>query len=130
MPTPVDARIAILGSSINPARYSYKAALALLRKGYKDLVGVGPKRQAPEGIPTIASLAELPALGGAPLDTITFYVGPQISTPLTGEILAARPRRLIFNPGAENEALEDAARAAGIEVVEGCTLVMLSIGEF
>lgn len=35
-----------------------------------------------------------------------------------------------MNPGAENFALAEKAEAAGIEVVEGCTLVMLQTGEF
>ena len=52
------------------------------------------------------------------------------STPLIEAIVAAWPRRIIFNPGAENEELAAAAREAGIEVVEGCTLVMLRTGTF
>jgi hypothetical protein len=46
------------------------------------------------------------------------------------EIVSARPRRIIMNPGAENPDLARRAEAAGIEVVEGCTLVMLRPGRF
>ena len=35
-----------------------------------------------------------------------------------------------MNPGAENHELRKAAEAQGIEVVEGCTLVMLRTGTF
>jgi hypothetical protein len=35
-----------------------------------------------------------------------------------------------MNPGAENSALAARAEEAGIEVVEGCTLVMLRTGQF
>jgi hypothetical protein len=35
-----------------------------------------------------------------------------------------------MNPGAENPALAEKAEQAGIEVVEGCTLVMLRTGQF
>jgi hypothetical protein len=35
-----------------------------------------------------------------------------------------------MNPGAENYALAEKAENAGIEVVEGCTLVMLQAGQF
>jgi hypothetical protein len=35
-----------------------------------------------------------------------------------------------MNPGAENSALAAEAEQAGIEVVEGCTLVMLRTGQF
>ena len=35
-----------------------------------------------------------------------------------------------MNPGAENETLAEKARDHGIEVIEGCTLVMLRTGTF
>ena len=44
-----------------------------------------------------------------------------VNQPLVADILTAKPRRIIFNPGAENEELEKAASARGIEVVYGCT---------
>ncbi len=64
------------------------------------------------------------------MHTITLYLGPARSTPLIDEIVAAKPQRIILNPGAENEELAAAASGAGIEVVEGCTLVMLRTGLF
>lgn len=65
-----------------------------------------------------------------PIDTVTLYLGEARSTPLVDDILAAKPRRLIMNPGAENASLAAKARATGIEVVEDCTLVMLRAGTF
>jgi len=65
-----------------------------------------------------------------PIHTVTLYLGPARSTPLIDDIIAASPQRIIMNPGAENEALAEAASSAGIEVVEGCTLVMLRAGLF
>lgn len=38
--------------------------------------------------------------------------------------------RIIFNPGTENPTFEEAAKALGMEVVEGCTLVMLATGAY
>ena len=65
-----------------------------------------------------------------PIDTVTLYLREARSTPLIDEILAAAPRRIIMNPGAENAALAAKAKKAGIEVVEDCTLVMLRAGQF
>ena len=127
MHTPREALIAILGISPNPDRYSYKAAAALKSKGYSHVFGVGPKKQGPEGLPACGSLQELPS---EPLHTLTLYVGEPTSRPLEKDILAAKPKRIIFNPGAENPSLARAAEAQGIETVEGCTLVMLATGEF
>ncbi|MCB0835104.1 MAG: CoA-binding protein, partial [Bacteroidetes bacterium] len=36
----------------------------------------------------------------------------------------------IFNPGSENKELADILRDHNIEVVEACTLVMLSTGQY
>jgi len=38
------------------------------------------------------------------------YVGPDISTQLTDAILRLKPKRVIFNPGSENSALEERLR--------------------
>ena len=73
-----------------------------------------------------------PTIGEAPgpIDTVTLYLGKSRSDPLIPAILGARPRRIIMNPGAENQDLAREARQAGIEVVEDCTLVMLQTGSF
>ncbi|HAD81841.1 TPA: hypothetical protein DCG35_05110 [Candidatus Edwardsbacteria bacterium] len=45
-------------------------------------------------------------------------------------MIAAEPRRVIFNPGAENPGLMERLEANGIKGVTACTLVMLSLGNF
>ena len=49
-----------------------------------------------------------------------------VNQPLVADILTAKPRRIIFNPGAENEELEKAASSVGIETVDGCTFVRIN----
>ena len=61
---------------------------------------------------------------------MTLYLRETRSNPLIDEVIKAKPRRLIINPGAENSALAARAEEAGIEVVEGCTLVMLRTDQF
>jgi predicted CoA-binding protein len=114
-----------LGASPNPDRYAHKAILALLKHRH-EVVPVNPAFPSIEGIPCIPDLSQLPS----PVDTVTVYVGPQRIGPLIPSILSARPRRIIMNPGAESEALESAARAAGILCESACTLVLLSTGQF
>ena len=63
-----------------------------------------------------------------PVDTLTVYVNSKISNGLKNDILKLNPRRVIFNPGAENEKLAEFLESAGIEVVIACTLVMLDTG--
>lgn len=64
------------------------------------------------------------------VDTVTMYIGPRHQPQWVDYILGLNPKRIIFNPGTENPDFAKRAEAQGIEVVEGCTLVMLSIGAF
>ena len=117
--------VAVLGASAKPDRYSNQAVRLLASFDYRPLP-VNPAFDEVEGLTCFQTLAEI----GEPVHTITLYLGPARSTPLIEEILAAKPQRIIMNPGAENDALAEAASGAGIEVVEGCTLVMLRTGLF
>ena len=117
--------VAVLGASPKPDRYSNQAVRLLASFDYRP-IPVNPAFEEIEGLTCFPTLAEI----GEPVHTITLYLGPARSTPLIEEIVAANPQRIIMNPGAENDALAEAASSAGIEVVEGCTLVMLRTGLF
>jgi predicted CoA-binding protein len=118
-------RVVIIGASDNPERYSHQAQLLLRQHGH-EVVPVHPKLTAIEGVPVVADVS---AISG-PVDTVTLYVGPQISLTLKDKLIALKPRRVIFNPGTENAALEEALMAAGIACEEACTLVLLRTGQF
>jgi predicted CoA-binding protein len=117
--------VAVLGASPKPDRYSNQAVRLLASFDYRP-IPVNPACDEIEGLPCFPNLAAI----GEPVHTITLYLGPARSTPLIDEIVAAKPQRIILNPGAENEELAASASGAGIEVVEGCTLVMLRTGLF
>ena len=118
-------RVAVLGASDKPDRYSYMAVEMLLQHGHTP-VPVSPKNIAPFGIQAVA---DLPSVEGE-VDTLTMYVNPQVSTRLTEQILNLKPKRVIFNPGTENPELMAALITVGICVVEACTLVMLRTGQY
>lgn len=118
-------RVAILGASDKPDRYAHQAMLALQRHGHTPLP-VNPHHDTIDGVPCVSSLADLTE----PPDTITVYVRPAILTGLVLEIIAAAPRRVILNPGTEEDAIRRDLEAAGIRVQEACTLVLLSTGQF
>ena len=117
--------VVVLGASPKPDRYAFIAMERLQRHGYKA-APVNPAFSEILGEKCYANIGDVPG----PIDTVTVYLGEARSTPLIDEIIAAKPHRIIFNPGAENPALEKAAVAAGIEAVNGCTLVMLAAGTF
>jgi predicted CoA-binding protein len=64
------------------------------------------------------------------IHTVTLYVGPKNQPFWYDFILYAKPQRVIFNPGTPNEEFEQMLIDTGIEVVEECTLIMLSSGDF
>jgi hypothetical protein len=117
--------VAILGASENPDRYSYKAFHFLKEKGHKTFL-VSPKVTEIEGEATYPTLKDIKS----PVDTLTMYVGPAISTELKNDILGLKPRRVIFNPGSENPQLELELEKSGVHVVDACTLVLLRTNQF
>ena len=117
--------VAILGASPKPDRYAYRAFEMLRQHGHRP-IPINPAFDDILGEKCYPTIAEAPK----PIDTVTMYLGADRSNPLIEEIIAAKPQRIIMNPGAENPALAEKAGAAGIEIIEGCTLVMLSTGQF
>lgn len=117
--------VAILGASAKKDRYSYLALRSLINKGHK-VFPVNPSLIEIDGLKVYQSLSSLPEK----VDTITVYLAPHRSQPLTEEILSCKPRRVIFNPGAENPGLMEKLEVNGVKGVTACTLVMLSLGNF
>ncbi|MCG3176375.1 MAG: hypothetical protein MOGMAGMI_01324 [Candidatus Omnitrophica bacterium] len=116
---------AVLGASADPEKYSNKAVRFLLEKGHR-VFPVHPKGGEVEGLKVYRTLGEI----SEPVDTLTLYVSAAVSTQLQDQILALKPRRVIFNPGAENPALAQAVGQAGIQTLEACTLVLLRTSQF
>ena len=118
-------RVVVLGASPKPDRYAFKA-MQMLRVHGHEPIPVNPAYASILGSKCYSKIDDVPQ----PIDTVTVYLGKRRSDPLIQQISEAAPHRIILNPGAENDDLSRAARKGGIEVVEGCTLVMLTVGTF
>lgn len=118
-------KVAVIGASNNPERYANKAMKMLAEYGHITFP-VAPAVAEVEGRPAVAR----PEAIGEPVDTVTMYVGPARQADLLDGIIGLKPRRVIFNPGTENEAAYARLDAAGIEHLAACTLVMLRTGQF
>jgi uncharacterized protein len=114
----------IIGASDNSNRYSYIAANRLVAHGH-EVVPIGIKKGRVAGLDIIT---DHPAL--EQVDTITMYINPQRQPAYYDYILSLHPKRVIFNPGTENDELEEMLQQQGIQTMEACTLVMLSTGQF
>jgi len=114
----------VIGASENPERYSFKAINSLKNHGH-EVVALSNKPGSVSGVEFLTNQEEIEGL-----DTITLYVNPKIQKDFYSYILALKPRRVIFNPGTENPEFMEILKQNKIEVVEACTLVMLSTSQF
>lgn len=119
-------KVAILGASENPERYSYKAFKMLGEYGHTPLL-VHPSLEKVEGVNVTHKLSDFPR---GSIDTLTLYVNPKILEGYVDDIIALKPQRVIFNPGTESTTIEQKLENAGIETLEACTLVMLRTKQF
>lgn len=117
-------KVAILGFSENTDRYSNKAYKLLSKFGHESFL-VNPNLKIYEGNKVFNSLKDL-----KDIHTLTVYVNPQISNFLEKDIVSLSPKRVIFNPGSENNALEENLKKQGFIVERACTLVLLNTDQF
>lgn len=120
--------VAILGASDKPERYSHKAMKLLEHYGHKPLL-VHPNLKEIEGHKVYSSLTEL-SKDFPQVDTLTVYISPMLSNKIIDEIANFKTKRVIFNPGTENDALEAALAKKGVEFERACTLVLLNTDQF
>ncbi|MBK9732735.1 MAG: CoA-binding protein [Chitinophagaceae bacterium] len=114
----------VLGASTNPSRYSYLAVNKLVQYGHKVLpIGLREGMIAGAQIMTGQPMIE-------GIDTVTLYLNPERQQQYYKYILSLQPKRIIFNPGSENDELAKLAEENGIEATEACTLVLLSTGQY
>ncbi len=122
----MNKKTVIIGATTNPSRYAYLAA-GMLTEYNHEIVPVGIKKGEVYGT-QILPINERPLVND--VDTVTLYIGPQHQPEYYDYILGLKPKRIIFNPGTENEEFQRLAKDAGIEVDEACTLVLLRSGQY
>jgi uncharacterized protein len=114
----------VLGASSNVERYSFKAVTKLLAHGY-EVVPLGIKVGKIGNIEILTERKFYPDI-----HTVSLYVGPNNQKEWIDYIISLKPKRIIFNPGTENSEFQLLAEKHGIDALEACTLVLLSIGNY
>ncbi len=110
----------IIGASSNPERYSYKAAEKLLENGH-PIVMLGKQNDSIFG-QTINTNPEK----FDDIDTVTLYIRADHQVKYYDYIVSLQPKRVIFNPGTENDELINILEKNNIGFEKACTLVLLS----
>lgn len=120
----VHKKTVVLGASNNPSRYSYLAIQKLKEAGH-EVIGIGRKDTVAGDIAIHSTRQAL-----EDVHTVTLYLNPGNQQQYYDYILSLHPKRIIFNPGAENDELRQLAATAGIATLDACTLVLLSTGQY
>jgi len=116
------AKTVLLGASTNPSRYAYLAFNDLHQAGH-EVVPVSIKKGSLKNI-NFLDLREQPKVEN--VCTVTLYIGTRHLAQWIPYILSLKPKRIIMNPGTEHpELLKLNSESDEIEVISGCTLVML-----
>jgi hypothetical protein len=97
----------------------------LINNGH-HVVAVGNKPGFTHGV----NITNVFPVSNSKIDTVTLYLNAKNQKPYLEKILKLHPSRIIFNPGAENGELARIAAENNIQVIEGCTLVMLSLNQY
>lgn len=117
-------RTLVIGASEKPDRYSNRAIRSLRKHGH-EVFAIGGREGKVEDVKI-----EKEKLSFENIDTVTMYVGPQNQSDYYDYIIGLNPQRVIFNPGTENPEFEKRLEKSGIEAIEACTLVLLSISQY
>ena len=114
--------IAIIGTSKNRKKYGNKAVRAFKDGGW-TVYPVNAHADEIEGIKCYRSINDVPE----PIDRVSMYVPPAIGLSLLDDIAAKRPKEFFLNPGAESEALLEAAKAKGLKPIVACSVVNIGL---
>ncbi len=114
----------VIGASSNPSRYAYKAVSALSDEGHV-VYPIGIKEGKINGIDIIVDRPKIKNV-----HTVTIYLSKKNQAQEYDYILDLNPKRIIFNPGSENETLNQLAREKKIQTEHACTLVLLRTKQY
>lgn len=114
----------VIGASENPARYSYLAVQKLAAHQH-PVVALGLKKGFIGNTPI-----ENEKKPFENIDTVTLYLNPLRQKEYYDYIVSLHPKRIIFNPGTENDELVSLASKNAIKTMEACTLVLLSTNQY
>ncbi|HEX8575474.1 MAG TPA: CoA-binding protein [Flavobacterium sp.] len=114
----------VLGASVKPDRYAYKAVTMLVAKGH-PVLAIGQHAGEVAGV-TIQTKA-VPVRN---IDTVTLYLNASRQKEYYNYIVESQPKRVIFNPGTENPEFYQLLKLNNIHVEVACTLVLLATNQY
>lgn len=114
----------VIGATTNKERYAYKAIHSLIQHNHQ-VVAIGSK----QGM-AVDVLIETNKILFKGIDTVTLYINPKVQEEYYDYIISLKPRRVIFNPGTENQLFYEILKQNNIEIEVACTLVLLATNQY
>jgi predicted CoA-binding protein len=115
---------AVAGASKDRSKYGNKVFRAIIASG-RTVYPLNPTASDVEGDPAFASIADLPVVP----ESLSIVTPPHVTREVIQQAIAAGVKNVWMQPGAEDSKASQAAREAGLNVVDdgSCILVSLSI---
>lgn len=120
----IQIKTLVIGASNNPRRYS-NLALQFLKKFKHQVIGISKRKFEFDGAKIYTHKVFL-----NDVHTVTIYLNSQNQKEYEDYILELNPKRVIFNPGAENKDFQKKLEHHNIECLNACTLVLLQTGQY
>ncbi len=111
--------IAVVGLSSNPARASFEVAQYMQSVGYR-IIPVNPNEKEVLGEKAYARLEDIPD----PIDMVDVFRRAEDVPAVTDAAISIKPKSLWLQLGIENSVASEAARSAGLLVVEDACLLV------
>jgi predicted CoA-binding protein len=116
-----EALIAVVGATDTPGKYGGIIYRDLKGRGHR-VVAVNPKRERVDGDPCFPDLQSLPE---AP-DLVNVVTPPWEGRRVLEDAIALEQPSIWFQPGADHPDLSERASAAGLDVVAGPCIMVVS----
>ncbi len=110
--------VAVIGASADRRKFGNKAVRAFLSQGYA-VVPVNPQEAEIEGLKAYPSVLDIPG----PVDMATVYLSREAGLRVMPEIAQKGIKEVWLNPGADDDGVIAAARAAGLEPIVACSIM-------
>ena len=114
--------VAIIGASSNRDKFGNKALRAFEKQGY-TVIPINPTETDVEGHPAYKSVLDVPGT----IDLATIYVPGAVGVRVMDDLAKKGIPEVWLNPGADDRAVVDKARALGLNTVVHCSII--AIGE-
>jgi len=120
--------VLVIGASLKTVRYS-NVAINMLTEFQHTIYALGLRSGFVNGV-KIETDRNKVVPNNVEIDTVTLYLNATRQKECYDYILELKPKRVIFNPGTENNEFYDLLSNSNINYEVACTLILLRTGLF